>query len=60
MRYLLDTNICVMYLIGTSIGICDLQIAAIALANNLTLTTCNTQELDRVDGWQIEDLEVTL
>jgi tRNA(fMet)-specific endonuclease VapC len=43
---------------GTPIGAYDLQIAAIALANNLTLVTHNTREFDRVDGLQIEDWEV--
>ena len=43
---------------GTPIGADDLQIAAIALANNLTLVTHNTREFDRVDGLQIEDWEV--
>ena len=43
---------------GTPIGAYDLQIAAIALANNLTLVTHNTREFDRVDGLQVEDWEV--
>jgi tRNA(fMet)-specific endonuclease VapC len=43
---------------GTPIGAYDLQIAAIALANNLTLITHNTREFDRVDGLPIEDWEV--
>lgn len=43
---------------GLSIGAYDLQIAAIALANNLTLITHNTGEFARVDGLQIEDWEV--
>ncbi|MFZ9737513.1 MAG: type II toxin-antitoxin system tRNA(fMet)-specific endonuclease VapC [Prochlorotrichaceae cyanobacterium] len=43
---------------GTPIGACDLLIAAIALANNLTLVTHNTGEFGRVDGLQIEDWEV--
>jgi tRNA(fMet)-specific endonuclease VapC len=43
---------------GTPIGAYDLQIAGIALANNLTLVTHNTREFDRVDGLQIEDWEV--
>jgi tRNA(fMet)-specific endonuclease VapC len=47
-----------MYWIGTSMGVYDWQIAAIVLANNLTLTTHNTREFDRVDGLQIEDWEV--
>lgn len=42
---------------GTPIGAYDLQIAAIALANNLTLVTHNTREFGRVDGLQIEDWE---
>lgn len=45
---------------GTQIGAYDLQIAAIALANNLTLVTHNTREFGRVDGLQIEDWEVTI
>jgi tRNA(fMet)-specific endonuclease VapC len=43
---------------GTPIGAYDLQIASIALANNLTLVTHNTREFERVDGLQIEDWEV--
>ncbi|MGB3495625.1 MAG: type II toxin-antitoxin system VapC family toxin [Elainellaceae cyanobacterium] len=43
---------------GTPIGFYDVQIAAIASANNLTLVTHNTQEFERVDGLQIEDWEV--
>lgn len=43
---------------GTPIGAYDLQIAAIALANNLTLITHNTREFRRVDGLQVEDWEV--
>ena len=45
---------------GTPIGAYDLQIAAIALANNLTLVTHNTREFDRVDGLPIEDWEVEI
>jgi tRNA(fMet)-specific endonuclease VapC len=43
---------------GMPIGAYDLQIAAIALSNNLTLITHNTREFERVDGLQIEDWEV--
>ena len=43
--------------LGTPIGPNDLQIAAIALANNLILVTHNTREFSRVDGLQIEDWE---
>ena len=43
---------------GTPIGACDLLIAAIALANNLTLVTHNTREFERVEGLQVEDWEV--
>jgi tRNA(fMet)-specific endonuclease VapC len=43
---------------GTPIGSYDLLIAAIALANNLTLVTHNTGEFERVDGLQLEDWEV--
>jgi len=42
---------------GTPIGSYDLQIAAIALANNLILVTHNTREFERVEGLQIEDWE---
>lgn len=42
-------------ILGTPIGSYDLQIAAIALANNLTLVTHNTREFSRVAGLQIED-----
>jgi tRNA(fMet)-specific endonuclease VapC len=44
--------------LGTPIGSYDLQIAAIALAHNLTLVTHNTREFWRVDGLKLEDWEV--
>ena len=40
---------------GTPIGAYDLQIAAIALVNILTLATHNTLEFERIDGLQVED-----
>lgn len=43
--------------LGTPIGPYDVQIAAIALANNLTLITHNTSEFRRVQGLLIEDWE---
>lgn len=43
---------------GTPIVPLDLQIAAIALANNLTLVTHNTRKFSRVQGLQFEDWEV--
>ncbi len=43
---------------GTMIGPYDLQIAAIALANALTLVTHNTKEFSRVPGLILEDWEV--
>ena len=42
---------------GTPIGLHDLQIAAIALAHNLTLVTHNVHEFSRVNGLRIEDWE---
>ena len=42
---------------GTPIGPYDLQIAAIAMANNLILVTHNITEFSRVNGLQIEDWE---
>jgi tRNA(fMet)-specific endonuclease VapC len=45
---------------GTPIGAYDVQIAAIALANNLTLVTHNTREFSRVDGLQLDDWEIDL
>ncbi|MBN3905223.1 MAG: type II toxin-antitoxin system VapC family toxin [Nostoc sp. NMS1] len=42
---------------GTPIGPYDLQIAAIAIANNLILVTHNTREFSRVNGLQLEDWE---
>ncbi|MEL6261375.1 MAG: type II toxin-antitoxin system VapC family toxin [Cyanobacteria bacterium J06626_6] len=44
--------------LGTPIGSYGLQIAAIALVNNLILVTHNTREFNRVEGLQIEDWEV--
>ena len=43
---------------GTSIGAYDLQIAAIALANNLTLVTHNTKEFGRINDLKMEDWEI--
>ncbi len=40
---------------GTPIGPYDVQIAAIALANGLTLVTNNTHEFERVPGLVLED-----
>ncbi len=40
---------------GTRIGPNDTMIAAIALANNLTLVTHNTREFSRVPNLKIED-----
>ncbi|MBW4668913.1 MAG: type II toxin-antitoxin system VapC family toxin [Cyanomargarita calcarea GSE-NOS-MK-12-04C] len=42
---------------GTPIGPYDVQIAAVALANDLILVTHNVREFNRVDGLQIEDWE---
>jgi tRNA(fMet)-specific endonuclease VapC len=42
---------------GTPIGPYDLQIAAIALVNNLTLVTHNTSEFSRVPNLKLEDWE---
>jgi len=42
---------------GTPIGPYDLQIAAIALANSLTLVTHNTAEFSRVPELMLEDWE---
>ena len=44
--------------LGTPIGPYDLQIAAIALVNNLTLVTHNIREFSRVSGLVIEDWEL--
>ena len=44
--------------VGTPIGACDLQIAAIALVHNLTLVTHNTREFHCVDQLQVEDWEI--
>ncbi|OUC13580.1 MAG: VapC toxin family PIN domain ribonuclease [Alkalinema sp. CACIAM 70d] len=43
---------------GVPIGSYDLQIAAIALAHNLTLVTHNTGEFGRVQGLRLEDWEI--
>jgi len=44
---------------GTPIGPNDLLIAAIALANHLTLVTHNTREFSRVMGLQLADWETS-
>ena|SRR5437870_198272 len=51
-RHYLETS-------GTPIGPYDLQIAAIALANRLTLVTHNTAEFNRVPGLAVEDWETS-
>lgn len=43
---------------GTPIGAYDLQIAAIAIVNNLTLITHNTREFQRVEGLRYEDWQI--
>ncbi|MEA5553720.1 type II toxin-antitoxin system VapC family toxin [Anabaena cylindrica UHCC 0172] len=43
---------------GTPIGAYDLQIAAIALANNLILVTHNTREFSLIPELQLEDWEI--
>lgn len=43
---------------GTPIGPYDLQIAAIALANNLVLVTHNNKEFSRVPNLSLEDWEM--
>lgn len=43
---------------GTPIGPYDLQIAAIALANDLTVVTHNTTEFSRIGNLKIEDWEI--
>ncbi len=47
-----------LHQLGTPIGGYDLQIAAIALAYQLTLVTHNTREFGRVEGLLYEDWEV--
>lgn len=43
---------------GTPIGNNDLQIAAIALANHLTLVTHNTREFSRIPNLNLTDWEI--
>ena len=47
-----------LYRSGNPIGPYDLQIAAIALANNLTLVTHNTREFSRIEGLHLIDWEI--
>lgn len=64
MKYLLDTAKIAgkirsqLNALGTPIGGYDLQIAAIALAQNLTLATHNTREFGRIEGLDYEDWEI--
>jgi tRNA(fMet)-specific endonuclease VapC len=44
--------------LGTPIGPYDLQIAGIALSNNMILVTHNTKEFSRITGLRIEDWEL--
>jgi len=46
--------------LGTPIGPNDLQIAAIAIANNLILVTHNTREFSRVRDLRFEDWELPI
>ena len=43
---------------GIIIGANDLQIAAIAMVNNLILVTHNVREFSRVNGLRFEDWEI--
>jgi len=43
---------------GTPIGPYDMQIAAVALALDLTLVTHNTREFGRISSLKIEDWEL--
>ena len=47
-----------LFAAGTPIGPYDLQIAAIALAHDLTVVTHNTVEFGRVSGLKVEDWEI--
>ena len=44
--------------LGTPIGPYDLQIAGVALSNNIILVTHNTKEFSRITGLRLEDWEV--
>lgn len=46
---------CELEKLGTPIGPNDMLIAAIALANDVTLVTHNTREFARISGLKIED-----
>lgn len=43
--------------LGTPIGAYDIQIASIAMANNLILITHNVKEFSRIEGLKYEDWE---
>ena len=40
---------------GTPIGPYDVQVAGVALANNLSIVTRNTREFERVPGLRVEN-----
>ncbi|MEY4907263.1 MAG: hypothetical protein RL260_981 [Pseudomonadota bacterium] len=46
--------------LGTPIGPYDLQIAAIARANDLTMVTRNVREFERVPGLRLENWEASV
>jgi tRNA(fMet)-specific endonuclease VapC len=45
----------VLHTQGTPIGLYDIQMAGIALSNNLTIVTRNTREFERVPGLRVEN-----
>ena len=46
--------------LGTPIGAYDLQIASIAMANNLILVTHNVKEFSRIENLKYEDWEIPI
>ena len=60
MKYILDTNVCIIYLKGINLNVKQRlkSVPIQKMANNVTLVKHHIREFGRVDGLQVEDWEV--